>query len=103
MITNLFSAIPYLGGDVVIWLWGGFAVDNATLTRFFRFHFLLPFLLSALVLIHLVFLHETGSNNPLGFGASSDKVSFYPYFILKDLYGFFLLFFFFMLFVFEAP
>ncbi len=103
VITNLFSAIPYLGGDVVIWLWGGFAVDNATLTRFFRFHFLLPFLLSALVLIHLVFLHETGSNNPLGFGASSDKVSFYPYFILKDLYGFFLLFFFFMLFVFEAP
>ncbi len=87
VITNLFSAIPYLGGDFVIWLWGGLAVDNATLTRFFAFHFLLPFLISAIVLVHLVFLHETGSNNPLGLNSNLDKLTLHPSFLVKDLFG----------------
>lgn len=87
VITNLFSAIPYLGGDFVIWLWGGLAVDNATLTRFFAFHFLLPFLIAALVIVHLIFLHETGSNNPLGLNSNLDKLSLHPGFLMKDLFG----------------
>nr|YP_009648533.1 cytochrome b [Micromus angulatus]AMW67876.1 cytochrome b [Micromus sp. YW-2016]ARO47904.1 cytochrome b [Micromus angulatus]QCE31812.1 cytochrome b [Micromus angulatus] len=85
VITNLLSAIPYLGTFLVQWLWGGFAVDNATLTRFFTFHFLLPFIVSAMVLIHLLFLHQTGSNNPLGIKNNSDKIPFHPYFTYKDI------------------
>jgi len=92
VITNLFSAIPYFGGDLVIWLWGGFAVDNATLTRFFSFHFLVPFIGAGLALVHLLFLHETGSNNPLGVNRNLDKLHFHPYFTRKDLMGFFLFF-----------
>nr|UFR82953.1 cytochrome b [Megasoma elephas elephas]UFR82966.1 cytochrome b [Megasoma mars] len=88
VITNLLSAIPYLGNTIVQWLWGGFAIDNATLTRFFTFHFLLPFIISALILIHLLFLHQTGSNNPLGINSNIDKIPFHPYFVLKDLVGF---------------
>nr|AXS65819.1 cytochrome b [Staphylinoidea sp. 15 KM-2017] len=88
VITNLLSAIPYLGNSLVQWLWGGFAVDNATLTRFFTFHFLLPFVISALVMIHLLFLHQTGSNNPLGTNSNIDKIPFHPYFSIKDLLGF---------------
>nr|AXS66297.1 cytochrome b [Staphylinoidea sp. 2 KM-2017] len=88
VITNLVSAIPYLGNMIVQWLWGGFAVDNATLTRFFTFHFLLPFIVAALVMIHLLFLHQTGSNNPLGTESDIDKVPFHPYFSFKDLFGF---------------
>ncbi|YP_009271152.1 cytochrome b (mitochondrion) [Sitophilus oryzae] len=88
VITNLLSAIPYLGNSIVQWIWGGFAVENATLNRFFTFHFLLPFIITALVMIHLFFLHQTGSNNPLGLNSNIDKVPFYPYFILKDLVGF---------------
>nr|YP_007317557.1 cytochrome b [Phyllodactylus unctus]ADY86068.1 cytochrome b [Phyllodactylus unctus] len=87
VITNLLSAIPYLGGPLVEWVWGGFSVDNATLTRFFTFHFLLPFLLTALVLLHLLFLHESGSNNPLGLTSHPDKVPFHPYYSYKDLFG----------------
>lgn len=87
VITNLFSAIPYLGGDFVIWLWGGLAVDSATLTRFFAFHFLLPFIIAALAFVHLVFLHETGSNNPLGVNSNLDKSPLHPYFLYKDLFG----------------
>jgi len=111
VITNLFSAIPYIGGDLVIWMWGGFAVDNATLTRFFfstfsttfrycrydnatltRFfslHFLLPFVIAGMTIVHLLFLHQTGSNNPLGINRNFDKISFHPYFSSKDLFGFF--------------
>jgi ubiquinol-cytochrome c reductase cytochrome b subunit len=92
VITNLFSAIPYFGTDLVIWLWGGFAVDNATLRRFFSFHFLVPFLGAGLSLVHLLFLHETGSNNPLGLNRNLDKFSFHPYFTRKDLRGFFIFF-----------
>jgi len=87
VITNLFSAIPFLGGDIVIWLWGGFAVGNATLTRFFAFHFLVPFVIVALVGVHLLFLHQTGSNNPLGVNSNIDKILFHPYFSSKDLFG----------------
>nr|YP_010933567.1 cytochrome b [Aegialites californicus]WKT09010.1 cytochrome b [Aegialites californicus] len=88
VITNLVSAIPYLGTMIVQWLWGGFAVDNATLTRFFTFHFLLPFIITALVMIHLLFLHQTGSNNPLGTNSNLDKIPFHPYFTFKDIVGF---------------
>lgn len=88
VITNLLRAIPYLGTTLVQWLWGGFAVDNATLTRFFTFHFLLPFIILALTIIHLIFLHQTGSNNPIGLNANSDKIPFHPYFSYKDIVGF---------------
>nr|YP_009502252.1 cytochrome b [Acizzia uncatoides]AWU48808.1 cytochrome b [Acizzia uncatoides] len=88
VITNLLSAIPYLGETLVLWLWGGFAVDNPTLNRFFTIHFLLPFILSGLVIIHLIFLHETGSSNPLGTPLNNDKIPFYPYFLIKDLLGY---------------
>nr|YP_009732547.1 cob [Trachys auricollis]QHS71070.1 cytochrome b [Trachys auricollis] len=88
VITNLLSAIPYLGTEIVQWLWGGFAVDNATLTRFFTLHFILPFIVLALVIIHLLFLHQTGSNNPMGFNSNMDKIPFHPYFTFKDLAGF---------------
>nr|YP_009995934.1 cytochrome b [Chrysolina aeruginosa]QNQ64885.1 cytochrome b [Chrysolina aeruginosa]QUB07135.1 cytochrome b [Chrysochus chinensis] len=87
VITNLVSAIPYLGNFIVQWIWGGFAVSNATLTRFFTLHFMLPFIVSALVLIHLLFLHQTGSNNPLGTNSNIDKIPFHPFFSFKDLFG----------------
>lgn len=93
VITNLVSAIPYLGNSIVIWLWGGFAVDNATLTRFYSFHFILPFIISAFIIIHLLFLHNTGSNNPLGSNSNLDKISFHPYFSFKDLLGFLIIIF----------
>nr|QYC62017.1 cytochrome b [Cnesterodon decemmaculatus] len=88
VITNLLSAVPYMGDTLVQWIWGGFSVDNATLTRFFAFHFLFPFIIAAATLIHLVFLHETGSNNPTGLNSEADKISFHPYFSYKDLLGF---------------
>uniref|UniRef100_A0AAU7NI83 Cytochrome b n=1 Tax=Solus drepanoides TaxID=3090975 RepID=A0AAU7NI83_9NEOP len=91
VITNLLSAIPYLGNMLVNWIWGGFAVDNATLTRFYTFHFLLPFIILMLTMIHLLFLHQTGSNNPLGLNSNSDKIPFHPYFTYKDLIGFIIL------------
>nr|ARH54219.1 cytochrome b [Crepidodera pluta] len=87
VITNLMSAIPYLGNMLVQWIWGGFAVDNATLTRFFAFHFILPFIILAFVMIHLLFLHQTGSNNPIGTKSNIDKVPFHPYFTFKDILG----------------
>nr|CCD33257.1 cytochrome b [Trachemys venusta callirostris] len=87
VITNLLSAIPYIGNTLVQWIWGGFSVDNATLTRFFTFHFLLPFTIMGLTLVHLLFLHETGSNNPTGLNSNIDKIPFHPYFSYKDLLG----------------
>nr|AKH60344.1 cytochrome b [Sphenodon punctatus] len=87
VITNLLSAMPYVGGTLVNWIWGGFSIDNATLTRFFTFHFLLPFMIMGLSIMHLVFLHETGSNNPTGMNSNSDKIPFHPYFSYKDLLG----------------
>nr|WAU48208.1 cytochrome b [Agriades orbitulus] len=91
VITNLLSAIPYLGNMLVNWIWGGFAVDNATLTRFYTFHFLLPFIIIILSMIHLLFLHQTGSNNPLGINSNLDKIPFHPFFTFKDLIGFIIL------------
>lgn len=88
VITNLLSAIPYCGTSLVEWLWGGFSVGNPTLSRFFTLHFLLPFIIAAIVIIHLVFLHETGSNNPLGLNRNFDKIPFHPYFSIKDIVGF---------------
>nr|AKJ84084.1 cytochrome b [Betta splendens] len=88
VITNLLSAIPYVGDTLVQWIWGGFSVNNATLTRFFAFHLLFPFIIAAMTMIHLLFLHETGSNNPMGLNSNVDKVTFHPYFSYKDLLGF---------------
>nr|YP_003127119.1 cytochrome b [Cubiceps pauciradiatus]BAE91971.1 cytochrome b [Cubiceps squamiceps]BAH97791.1 cytochrome b [Cubiceps pauciradiatus] len=88
VITNLLSAVPYVGTMLVEWIWGGFSVDNATLTRFFAFHFLFPFVIAAFSVLHLLFLHETGSNNPIGLNSNADKISFHPYFSYKDLLGF---------------
>nr|AYN73473.1 cytochrome b [Galbula albirostris] len=88
VITNLFSAFPYIGQTLVEWAWGGFSVDNPTLTRFFALHFLLPFAIAGLTLIHLTFLHESGSNNPLGIVSNCDKIPFHPYFSFKDILGF---------------
>lgn len=91
VITNLLSAIPYLGTYLVQWVWGGFAVDNATLTRFFTIHFLLPFIIAAFTMIHLLFLHTTGSNNPMGLNRNIIKIPFHPYFTFKDIVGIFVL------------
>nr|ABR21608.1 cytochrome b [Pteruthius aeralatus]ABR21612.1 cytochrome b [Pteruthius cameranoi]ABR21615.1 cytochrome b [Pteruthius ricketti]ABR21617.1 cytochrome b [Pteruthius robinsoni]QNH73812.1 cytochrome b [Pteruthius flaviscapis] len=88
VITNLFSAIPYIGQTLVEWAWGGFSVDNPTLTRFFALHFLLPFVITGITLVHLTFLHETGSNNPLGIPSDCDKIPFHPYYSIKDILGF---------------
>nr|AAY23205.1 cytochrome b [Microdipodops megacephalus] len=87
VITNLLSAIPYIGTDLVEWIWGGFSVDKATLNRFFAFHFILPFIIAAMAMVHLLFLHETGSNNPLGIPSDSDKIPFHPYYTTKDFLG----------------
>nr|ABH04676.1 cytochrome b [Nasua narica]AZI94438.1 cytochrome b [Nasua narica]AZI94439.1 cytochrome b [Nasua narica]AZI94440.1 cytochrome b [Nasua narica]AZI94441.1 cytochrome b [Nasua narica] len=87
VITNLMSAIPYIGTNLVEWIWGGFSVDKATLTRFFAFHFILPFIIASLTMIHLLFLHETGSNNPSGIPSDSDKIPFHPYYTIKDILG----------------
>nr|ABU45770.1 cytochrome b [Granatellus sallaei] len=88
VITNLFSAIPYIGQTLVEWAWGGFSVDNPTLTGFFALHFLLPFLIAGLTLVHLTFLHETGSNNPLGIPSEWEQIPFHPYYTIKDILGF---------------
>nr|BCG05725.1 cytochrome b [Glandirana rugosa] len=91
VITNLLSAAPYIGSDLVQWIWGGFSVDNATLTRFFTFHFILPFIIAATSMIHLLFLHQSGSSNPTGLNSNLDKVPFHPFFSFKDLLGFIIL------------
>nr|ADH16737.1 cytochrome b [Neophocaena phocaenoides] len=91
VITNLLSAIPYIGSTLVEWIWGGFSVDKATLTRFFAFHFILPFIITALMIVHLLFLHETGSNNPTGIPCNMDMIPFHPYYTIKDILGILLL------------
>jgi ubiquinol-cytochrome c reductase cytochrome b subunit len=89
VITNLFSAIPVVGESIVTWLWGGFAVDNPTLNRFFSLHYLLPFVLVGVVVLHILALHQHGSNNPLGIDAKGpqDKIPFHPYYTAKDAFG----------------
>ena len=103
VITNLFSAIPLIGKDIVDWLWGGFAVDNPTLNRFFSLHFTFPFVIVGAVLIHLILLHEVGSNNPLGITLKTENIPFYPYFYTKDLFGLIILFLVFFIFVLYYP
>jgi quinol-cytochrome oxidoreductase complex cytochrome b subunit len=89
VITSIFSAVPYFGNEIVIWLWGGYTVTNVTLKRFYSFHYILPFILTAIIFVHLALLHKDGSNNPLG--AKTTNISFYPYIYLKDLVAFFVL------------
>lgn len=103
VITNLISAIPYIGNDLVVFIWGGFSVGNPTLNRFYSLHYLLPFLLVGLVLYHMSALHENGSNNPLGINSNMDKIYFHPYFTIKDFYFFFLFFILFSILIFYYP
>ena len=103
VITNLFSAIPIVGSSIVEWLWGGFSVDNATLNRFFSLHYLMPFAIAGVTLIHLSLLHREGSNNPIGVNTNVDTIPFYPYFYVKDLLAFFILITFFSFFLFFYP
>jgi len=103
VITNLLSAIPWIGKDIVEFIWGGFSVDNATLNRFYSLHYLLPFVLAALAIIHLISLHEHGSNNPLGTTANVDRIPFNPYYTFKDGVGFFLFLLIVSIFIFYAP
>ncbi|MEQ8388654.1 MAG: cytochrome b N-terminal domain-containing protein [Roseitalea porphyridii] len=105
VITNLFSAIPLVGEDIVTWLWGGFSVGNPTLKRFFSLHYLLPFVIVGVVFLHLWALHRFGSNNPVGIDATGpqDKIPFHPYYTVKDMYGLSLLLIVWAGFVFFAP
>lgn len=103
VITNLFSAIPFVGSSIVEWLWGGYSVDNATLNRFYSLHYLMPFIIAGMTLAHLTLLHQSGSNNPLGINTNVDTISFYPYFYVKDAFSFLILVFVFSFFVFFYP
>lgn len=104
VITNFVTVIPFFGKDIVHWLWGGFAINNATLNRFFSLHYLLPFVILGLSIFHVLILHESGSSNPSGFySLKIDKISFYPYFYVKDLLGVLLFFILFFVFVFFYP
>ena len=105
VITNLFSAIPVVGESIVTWLWGGYSVDNPTLNRFFVLHFLMPFVIVGIVFLHLIALHQTGSNNPTGVPMKSkkDAIAFHPYFTIKDLVGFVAFFLVFGYFLFFYP
>lgn len=103
VITNLFSAVPYIGENIVQILWGGFSVDNPTLNRFFSLHYLMPFVIVALAGSHLLLLHKDGSNNPLGIDSTLDRIPFLPYFYIKDLYGACIFALFFSFFVIYAP
>ena len=103
VITNFFTAFPIVGDKIVTLLWGGFAVENATLNRFFSLHYLLPFLISGVVIVHMAAVHQDGSNNPLGISSHSDKISFFPYFFIKDTLSLIVLLLFFSLFVYFSP
>nr|YP_006234429.1 cytochrome b [Robertsicus elaphensis]AET63076.1 cytochrome b [Robertsicus elaphensis] len=103
VITNLISAIPYLGKMILYWIWGGFSVDNSTLIRFFSLHFIFPFMLLIMMMIHIILIHEKGSSNPLGISINIDKIPFHPYFTIKDFMGFFFFFFIFMIIIMQFP
>ena len=103
VITNMLSAIPWIGQDFVQFVWGGFSVNNATLNRFFSLHFVLPFLLAALAVAHMIALHQHGSSNPLGVSSNADKIPMHPYYLFKDLVTIFLFFLVLALFVFYMP
>lgn len=103
VITNLFSAVPVYGGLIVEWLWGGFSVDQATLNRFYSLHYLLPFIIAGVTMLHLCLLHKYGSNNPLGINTDITSVPFYPYFYVKDFFSFWVFLFGYLSLVFFAP
>lgn len=103
VITNMLSAIPWIGQDFVEFVWGGFSVNNATLNRFFSLHYLLPFILAALAILHLMTLHVNGSSNPLGISSNSDRIPMHPYYMFKDLITIFLFFLVIGFFVFYYP
>jgi quinol-cytochrome oxidoreductase complex cytochrome b subunit len=104
VITNLFSAIPIVGSSIVVWLWGGYSVGGPTLSRFFALHFFLPFILVFLVVVHFIYLHKDGSNNFFGVDfIKYDRVMFYPYYIIKDLFGVIVFLIFFFVFIFFWP
>ena len=103
VITNLFSAIPYAGESLAQWLWGGYSVNNATLNRFFSLHYLLPFVIAGMAVVHLSLLHYNSSNNPLGCSSTMDKIPMYPFFIVKDVFSLLLMLVAFSAFVFFAP
>lgn len=105
VITNLFSAFPVVGDYIVTWLWGGFSVDNPTLNRFFALHFLLPFVIVGVVVLHIVALNAFGSNNPAGIDAKGpqDMIPFHPYYTVKDFFGFGIFLIIFAAFLFFAP
>ena len=105
VITNLFSAVPFIGDDIVVWLWGGFSVSNPTLNRSFALHFVLPFVILGIVILHVVALHVHGSNNPTGVEVKSEKdtIPFHPYYTIKDFFGFGLFFMIYFYFVFFKP
>nr|APU52721.1 cytochrome b [Cardiocondyla obscurior] len=103
VITNLLSTIPYLGNMIVMWIWGGFSISNATLNRFFSLHFILPFLILMLVILHLYFLHSTGSSNPLGTNSNLNKIPFHIYFSYKDILGFNLMILMFFIIILQYP
>jgi ubiquinol-cytochrome c reductase cytochrome b/c1 subunit len=104
VITNLFSAVPLFGDAIVTWLWGGFTVDNPTLTRFFALHYLLPFVIFAVTFLHILALHQFGSNNPVGIDITKkDKIPFHPYYTVKDMFGYCIFFIFYASFVFFMP
>nr|YP_009731514.1 cytochrome b [Macrocheles muscaedomesticae]QHQ98532.1 cytochrome b [Macrocheles muscaedomesticae] len=103
VITNLLSAIPYIGNSITLWLWGGFSINNATLARFYSLHFFLPFIILTMVIIHIILLHETGSSNPMGNPSNLDKISFHPLYSLKDIVGFMLVYLLFNYITFSSP
>lgn len=103
VITNLISTIPYIGNMLVIWIWGGFSINNSTLNRFFSFHFIIPFVILIFIIIHLFFLHLTGSSNPTGLNRDLYKIPFHPYFTFKDLLGFNIILLFFFIIILQYP
>ena len=105
VITNLFSAIPLIGDNIVTWLWGGFSIDNPTLNRFYSLHFLIPFIIVGVVFLHIVALHKFGSNNPTGIDQTlkQEKIPFHPYYTVKDFFGYGVFFIIFGIFVFFLP
>nr|ART65595.1 cytochrome b [Lamprigera yunnana] len=103
VITNLLSTIPYIGNEIVQWLWGSFTVSNPTLNRFFTLHFIVPFMIIAMMMIHLMFLHQSGSNNPLGTNSNLSKIPFYPYFVIKDMMNLIITLFFFSIIILFKP
>lgn len=103
VITNLVSTIPYIGNTIVMWIWGGFSINNATLNRFFSLHFILPFIIIIIIILHLYFLHLTGSSNPLGSNRNLNKIPFHSYFSYKDIFGFIIFFIIFLIIILQYP